>query len=154
MAMIGKRREAFAAGGAGKGSDPLGGFDAVHLGHLDVHEDGIEVGLRGRTPRLRVPLTASCTVIPSRRSNSDGELAVDLVVLDEQHMCSGEDSVLGDIRWFAVSLAEIREQPFTPEHREQGVEQGRRGDGLDQEGVDARLFRPGRRGFRARGWKS
>ena len=88
------------------GPDAAGGFEAVHLGHLDVHQDDVVRQLADRFDRFE-PVRGDVGAVAQRLEHEHGDLLVDGVVLgqqDPQRMAFAES---GSPSWLAVVVAGV-----------------------------------------------
>ncbi|MPN58357.1 hypothetical protein SDC9_206061 [bioreactor metagenome] len=68
------------------GTNSPGGLQAIHSGHLQIHQDGIVGRLLARDPFQRgSAVTCHVHLDLGRRQQLPGNLLVDLVVFDDQH---------------------------------------------------------------------
>jgi len=79
----GEGDDARGAGGILAAADFAGGFVAVHLGHLDVHQDEI-VGLGVASSDGLVAVAGDIRAVTKALKEADGDLLVDGVVFDEE----------------------------------------------------------------------
>ena len=85
------------AGGAGQAADRLGGGDAVHLGHHDVHQHEVEAAALDRLDGLAAVLHRLDPVAHALE-HAGGDQAVGRVVLGDQDAVRGDGDCFGGRR--------------------------------------------------------
>lgn len=91
---VGGERQDGPGGVAGQGADGDGGVEATHHGHAEVHQDQVEIGLRGHRDGLLAVL-GDGHLEAGALQQFPGDLLVEEVVLGQQDVAPG---VGGELR--------------------------------------------------------
>ena len=80
--------------------DEAGGLDPVEVGHLDVHDDDVRLGLGDQVQRLAaVARRADHLDAVQRAEQGDQPVAHDLVVVDDQDLDAHDSSSFPSVWW-------------------------------------------------------
>ena len=125
-------------------------FEAVQNRHLNIHQYRVIRLLLHLLDRF-LPIHRHIHLDPLAPQQFGGEFAVDLIIFDQQHPRARQVATGRRLRRTGGRLGLGPQNPATPQHRHNRVEQGGRRHRFDQKTINPRLFGPADHVFTAIG---